>query len=122
MVEYSQSSDNVLLRIIKKVKYLSEYKNLLKEKNSKRLSKLEDEVTHEMDRLLCTTHVMNIYEDPICVLQHLCGAFQLMSKAHLNHTANLPRCLLKFHKEVHALTFNSDGTRLYSHGGTQFQM
>ena len=67
---------------------------------------LEDEVTHEMDRLLCTTHVMNIYEDPICVLQHLCGAFQLMSKAHLHHTANLPRCLLKFHKELHAVTFH----------------
>jgi hypothetical protein len=67
---------------------------------------LEDEVTHEMDRLLCTTRVMNIYEDPICVLQHLCGAFQLMSKAHLHHTANLPRCLLKFHKEVHTVTFH----------------
>lgn len=29
---------------------------------------------------------------------------------------------LKTNGEVHALTFNSDGTRLYSHGGTQFQM
>lgn len=67
---------------------------------------LEDEVTHEMDRLLCTTRVMNIYEDPICVLQHLCGAFQLMSKAHLHHTAKLPRCLLKFHKGVHTVTFH----------------
>lgn len=68
---------------------------------------LEDEVTHEMDRLLCTTRVMNIYEDPICVLQHLCSAFQLMSnKAHLHHTVKLPRCLLKFHKGVHAVTFH----------------
>ena len=49
---------------------------------------------------------MNIYADPICVLQHLCGAFQLMSKAHLHHTANLPRCLLKFHKGIHTVTFH----------------
>jgi hypothetical protein len=35
----------------------------------------EDGVTDEMERLLCVTRVMNIYEDPICVLQHLCGAF-----------------------------------------------
>ena len=50
---------------------------------------IDDGVTQEMNRLLCTTRVMNIYAEPICVLQHLCGAFQLMSKAHLHHTANL---------------------------------
>ena len=63
---------------------------------------IDDGVTREMDRSLCVTRVMNIYADPICVLQHLCGAFQLMSKAHPHHTANLPRCLLKFHKGMHA--------------------
>jgi hypothetical protein len=67
---------------------------------------LEDGVIQEMERVLSTTRVMNIYEDPICVLQHLCGAFQLMSKAHSHHTANLPRCLLKFHKGSHAVTFH----------------
>jgi hypothetical protein len=67
---------------------------------------IDDGVTREMDRSLCVTRVMNIYADPICVLQHLCGAFQLMSKAHPHHTANLPRCLLKFHKGMHAVTFH----------------
>ena len=60
----------------------------------------------EMDRVLCVTRVMNIYDDSIGVLRHLYGAFQLMSKAHLHHTANLPRCLLKFHKGIHAVTFH----------------
>eukprot|EP00981_Chlorochromonas_danica_P011607 scaffold4144_cov261-Ochromonas_danica.AAC.1 len=31
---------------------------------------------------------------------------QLMSKAHSHHTAELPRCLLKFHKGIHAVTFH----------------
>jgi hypothetical protein len=65
-----------------------------------------DGVSEEMIRKLCATPVMNIYKDPVCVLQHLCGAFQLMSKAHLHHTANLPRCLLKFHKGSHVVTFH----------------
>jgi hypothetical protein len=72
-------------------------------------SELDDDnigITHEMDRLLCATNVMNIYEDPIRVLQHLCGAFQLMSKAHSHHTANISRCLLKFHKGIHTVTFH----------------
>lgn len=64
------------------------------------------EVTQEMDRLLCTSDVMNINEDPIRVLQHLCGAFELMSKAHMYHTANLSRCLLKFHKGAQKVTFH----------------
>lgn len=63
----------------------------------------EDGITDEMERLLCTTEVMNIYSNPIRVLELLCGAFKLMSRAH---TANLPRCLLKFHKENHAVTFH----------------
>jgi hypothetical protein len=63
-------------------------------------------VGREMERLLYVTNVINIYEDPICVLQHLCGAFQLMSKAHSHHTASLPRCLLKFHKGIHTVTFH----------------
>jgi hypothetical protein len=64
------------------------------------------EVTDEMERLLCTTRVMNIFEDPVHVLQHLCGAFQLMSKANSHHTANLSRCLLKFHKGIQGVTFH----------------
>jgi hypothetical protein len=67
---------------------------------------IEDGVTDEMERLLCATRVINIYEDPVRVLQHLCGAFQLMSRAHSHHTANLPRCLLKFHKGIQAVTFH----------------
>jgi hypothetical protein len=72
-------------------------------------SELDDDnvgITHEMDHLLCATNVMNIYEDPIRVLQHLCGAFQLMSKAHSHHTANISRCLLKFHKGIHTVSFH----------------
>ena len=63
-------------------------------------------IIQEMERLLCTTNVMKIYQDPECVLQHLCGAFQLMSKAHLYHSSKLPRCLLKFHKNIHTVTFH----------------
>jgi hypothetical protein len=63
-------------------------------------------ITEEMERLLHATDVMNIYHDPIRVLQHLCAAFQLMSKAHLHHTGNLSRCLLKFHKGSYAVTFH----------------
>ena len=66
----------------------------------------DDEVTQEMDRLLCVTRVLNINTDPMCVLQHLCSAFQLMSKAHLHHSIKLSRCLLKFHKGTHAVTFH----------------
>ena len=64
------------------------------------------EITHEMERVLNTTDIINIYEDPFRVLQHLCGAFQLMSKAHSQHAANLSRCLLKFHKGIHTVTFH----------------
>jgi hypothetical protein len=59
-----------------------------------------------MERWLCTTNVMNIYHDPACVLQLLCGAFQIMSKAHLYYTSKLPRCLLKLYKNMHAVTFH----------------
>jgi hypothetical protein len=67
---------------------------------------IEHGVTEEMERLLGVTRVMNLYENPIRVLQHLCGAFQFMPRAHSHHTANLPRCLLKFHKGIHAVTFH----------------
>jgi hypothetical protein len=63
-------------------------------------------ISQEMARSLCTTEVLNIYTDPTRVVQHLCCAFQVMSKAHLHHRSNLPRCLLKFHKESNAVTFH----------------
>ena len=66
----------------------------------------DDNITQEMDRSLCVTRVMNIYEDPICVLEHLSCAFQLMSTAHSHHSANLPKCLLKFHKGIQSVTFH----------------
>ena len=67
----------------------------------------EHVVTPEINRVLCATRVMNIYQDPVCVLQHLCSAFQLMATAHLRHTASLSRCLLKFHKGISTVTFHS---------------
>lgn len=67
---------------------------------------LNDELTQEMERKLCTTPVMNIYQEPIRVLQHLCHAFQLMFHAPLDHTSGLPRCLLKLHKDVCRVTFH----------------
>ena len=70
---------------------------------------IEDDpvVSDQMIRSLCTTSVMNIYKDPINVLQHLCSALLLMSKTHMHHTSNLSRCLSntfmrnrKIHKDV----------------------
>mmetsp|Transcript_20249 Transcript_20249/g.20954 ORF Transcript_20249/g.20954 Transcript_20249/m.20954 type:complete len:586 (+) Transcript_20249:63-1820(+) len=65
-----------------------------------------DEISQEMNRLLHSTRVMNIYEEPVVVLQHLCGAFQLMSKSHLHQKNNLSRCLMKFHKNETLITFH----------------
>jgi len=69
---------------------------------------IEDDpvVSDQMIRSLCTTSVMNIYKDPINVLQHLCSALLLMSKTHMHHTSNLSRCLSKFHKGVPSVTYH----------------
>jgi hypothetical protein len=63
-------------------------------------------ILEEMKRLLCCTEVLNIYSNPIRVFEVLSCAFQLMAKSHLHHHNNLPRCLLKFHKEIDAVTFH----------------
>jgi hypothetical protein len=63
---------------------------------------VEDQVTDEMERLLCATHVMNIYKDPIRV--KTLGALEDLGrgstgKAWLRVTATQPRsaaCVLKF--------------------------
>jgi hypothetical protein len=64
------------------------------------------ELSQQMDRLLCATDVVSIVSDPHRVLQLLCSAFQLMARSRLHHRANLSRCLLKFHKGIHAVTFH----------------
>lgn len=65
-----------------------------------------DEILPQMHRMLTTTSVLNIHDAPEVVLQHLCGAFELMSKSCINHNANLSRCLLKFHKDSNLITYH----------------
>ena len=64
------------------------------------------ELSQQMERLLCTTDVLNIHSDPNRVIQLLRNAFQLMAISHAHHRANLSRCLLKFHKGSSAVTFH----------------
>lgn len=64
------------------------------------------EIDQQMERVLCTTEVVCIRTDPNRVLQLLCRAFQLMAMSHTNHSGKLSRCLLKFHKEISAVTFH----------------
>jgi hypothetical protein len=75
----------------------------------------EDESTVEVDpplsspveRLLCTTPVMNIHSDPIDVLNHLCGALLLMSTSQLHDRGLISRCLLRFHKDTTMVSYHS---------------
>ena len=64
------------------------------------------ELDQQMERVLCTTEVVNIRTEPNRVLQLLCRAFQLMAIAHTHHSGKLSRCLLKFHKDIPAVTFH----------------
>ncbi len=64
------------------------------------------ELSEEMERVLCTTEVVSIRSEPKRVIQLLCSAFQLMARSRTHHRANLSRCLLKFHKGIHAVTFH----------------
>lgn len=65
-----------------------------------------NELDTEMERMLCTTDVVNIHTDPNHVLQLLCSAFQLMSMSRTHYRGNLSSCLLKFHKGISAVTFH----------------
>jgi hypothetical protein len=64
------------------------------------------EISQQMERLLCTTEVVNIHTDPHRVVQLLCSAFMLMASSRTHHRTNLSRCLLKFHKGISAVTFH----------------
>jgi len=64
------------------------------------------EFDQQMVRVLCTTEVVSIRTEPNRVLQLLCRAFQLMAMSHTHHSGKLSRCLLKFHKEISAVTFH----------------
>lgn len=64
------------------------------------------EISGQMERLLCTTEVMNINTDPHSVIQLLCSAFQIMASSRTYHRQNISRCLLKFHKDIGAVTFH----------------
>jgi hypothetical protein len=64
------------------------------------------EPSQHMERVLCTTDVVNIYKDPKRVLKLLCSAFQVMAKSNLHHRPKLSRCLLKFHKGIQTVTFH----------------
>ena len=65
-----------------------------------------NEIGQHMERVLCTTEVVNIHTDPSRVLHFLCSAFQLMAMSRTHHRAGLSRCLLKFHKGISAVTFH----------------
>ncbi len=64
------------------------------------------EINQQMERELCTTDVVSIRTEPNRVLQLLCRAFQLMAMSHTHHSGRLSRCLLKFHKDISAVTFH----------------
>jgi len=64
------------------------------------------EIDQQMERELCTTEVVSIHTEPSRVLRLLCAAFQLMTMSNTHHSAKLSRCLLKFHKEISAVTFH----------------
>lgn len=66
----------------------------------------DSEIDQQMERVLCTTEVVNIHMEPHRVLQLLCRAFRPMAVAHTHHRSKLSRCLLKFHKETSAVTFH----------------
>ena len=65
-----------------------------------------NDIEQPMERVLCTTEVVNIHTDRSRVLQFLCSAFQLMAMSRTHHRAGLSRCLLKFHKGISAVTFH----------------
>jgi hypothetical protein len=64
------------------------------------------EIDQQMERVLCTTEVVSIRTEPSRVLLLLCRAFHLMAMSHTHHSGKLSRCLLKFHKEISAVTFH----------------
>ena len=64
------------------------------------------ETLKEVERLLCTTKVMNIHLDSIPVLQVLCSALQMMANSCTHNSSILPRCLLKFHKDTTSVTYH----------------
>jgi hypothetical protein len=64
-------------------------------------------ITSPVDRLLHTTTVMNIHDDPIVVLTHLCGALLLMSTSQLRNRVSISRCLLRFHKDSPMVSYHS---------------
>ena len=66
----------------------------------------EGELSKQMERLLCTTEVVNIRTDPNCVLRLVCSALKFMAMSCTGHRPNLSRCLLKFHKDNSAVTFH----------------
>jgi len=69
-----------------------------------------DENLGQIERLLCTTPILNIHKNPRQVLQLLCSAFKVMAKSRINYRPNLSRCLLKFHQGENAVTFHPYST------------
>ena len=61
----------------------------------------------QIQRVLCTTEVIHIHNDPILVLQHLCSAFHMMSSSYIHqHPMNVSPCLFKFHKSISTITYH----------------
>ena len=63
------------------------------------------ESSQQVDRHLCTTRVLNIYEEAELVIQHLCSAFLLMS-ASRKHNLNVSRCMFKFYLDTSTVTYH----------------
>ena len=63
-------------------------------------------VDAQMERLLCTTNVLSVRSELPKLLEVLHSCFTQMAIAHTNHRAKLSKCLLKFHKNVEAVTFH----------------
>ncbi len=65
------------------------------------------EINTPVERRLCTTQTLSIYDDPEYVLQVLCSAFYMMALSQMNHRGGRhSQCLLKFHKNSKSVTFH----------------
>lgn len=62
-------------------------------------------LSDKVERLLCTTDVVNIHEEPTRVLDLLFASFTVMANSHRYYSCH-SSCFIKFHKDISAVTFH----------------
>jgi hypothetical protein len=60
---------------------------------------VDPSIPSPVERLLSVTPAIDIQEHPEVLLQHLCGAFFLMSLSQPHDQGSIARCLLRLHKD-----------------------